>query len=435
LSHLHEIGIIFRDLKPENVLICGQAGNSKLTDMGLAAPIVVVEQREDFIESNPDNSVKNIEDIDGPNITPGNGEDEDKFGEDAAAANFDPETTTLSPREIDDLVDTLTNEGGGDKDTVASMEAASAVVRRASIGGMVQVGKVDVETTNQLLEKLEKKQRDAEKIKAQEEGKKTLADIDNAKKKIKRMSVVGTRGFMAPEIVEGKVLKRPNRRGYNESVDWFALGVTTYVMLTGGQPFSYEDPTTLDPDVVKNEFPRDKDGRIRRPSGFASLMQVVRFPKHMSHACCHFCKDLLHIHAGERLGSENGVKDIQQHDWMLRKSPKPAYEDLFLNGRQYPACELENLSFEKLMNNEYKVAKWVYNTDRSKQLAKMYTKTSPPKYKHYEHMMATFDARNQHSGVNWYANPKKKEQEVFESWDFMSYKALKDEMSVIDDDL
>ena len=53
-----------------------------------------------------------------------------------------------------------------------------------------------------------------------------MAENDVVRNRIKRMSVVGTRGYMAPEIVEGKVFSRRDRRGYDELVDWFALGVT-----------------------------------------------------------------------------------------------------------------------------------------------------------------------------------------------------------------
>ena len=159
-------------------------------------------------------------------------------------------------------------------------------------------------------------------IKEDEELEQTISpvkttDADAAKKRIKRMSVVGTRGFMAPEILEGKVLKRRDRRGYDETVDWFALGVTTFVMLTGGQPFSDEDPAHVSQEVLEKEFPRDAKGNIKRPPGYASLMQVVKFPSHMTHSACHFCKNLLSIRPENRLG-KGGIAEVQTADWFSR---------------------------------------------------------------------------------------------------------------------
>lgn len=50
----------------------------------------------------------------------------------------------------------------------------------------------------------------------------------------------GTPGYVAPENVLAQ--------GYNNSVDWWGLGVLLYVLLTGRQPFS--SPKTDDPMVV-----------------------------------------------------------------------------------------------------------------------------------------------------------------------------------------
>ena len=35
LEHIHNLGIVYRDMKPENILIC-QDGHIKLTDFGLS---------------------------------------------------------------------------------------------------------------------------------------------------------------------------------------------------------------------------------------------------------------------------------------------------------------------------------------------------------------------------------------------------------------
>lgn len=57
----------------------------------------------------------------------------------------------------------------------------------------------------------------------------------------------GTPGYVAPENVLA--------HGYNYSVDWWGLGVTMYVLLTGRQPFS--SPKTEDPMQVMRRIVDD----------------------------------------------------------------------------------------------------------------------------------------------------------------------------------
>jgi cGMP-dependent protein kinase 2 len=58
----------------------------------------------------------------------------------------------------------------------------------------------------------------------------------------------GTPGYVAPENVLG--------RGYNQSVDWWTLGVLAYVLLTARQPFS--SPKTGDPMEVMRRIVDDR---------------------------------------------------------------------------------------------------------------------------------------------------------------------------------
>lgn len=55
VDHLHEMGIIYRDLKPQNVLLRAD-GHVQLTDMGLAAPLDMAWEWDEELDGLADES-------------------------------------------------------------------------------------------------------------------------------------------------------------------------------------------------------------------------------------------------------------------------------------------------------------------------------------------------------------------------------------------
>eukprot|EP00903_Cladosiphon_okamuranus_P006169 g6066.t4 len=55
--------------------------------------------------------------------------------------------------------------------------------------------------------------------------------------KHRRRSIMGTQGYMAPEMVILPKQPRSVRKGYSNAVDYWSLGVTVFKLLTGSRPF------------------------------------------------------------------------------------------------------------------------------------------------------------------------------------------------------
>uniref|UniRef100_A0A7S3QLD0 cGMP-dependent protein kinase n=1 Tax=Dunaliella tertiolecta TaxID=3047 RepID=A0A7S3QLD0_DUNTE len=102
----------------------------------------------------------------------------------------------------------------------------------------------------------------------------------------------GTPGYVAPESIIG--------RGYNQSVDYWTLGVLLYVLLAARQPFA--SPKTQDPMEIMRRIVSEK--------------WPVTFPPYMSKAAKDLISRLLERRPAKRLGMQrDGVQDIKQHPW------------------------------------------------------------------------------------------------------------------------
>ena len=109
----------------------------------------------------------------------------------------------------------------------------------------------------------------------------------------KTSTFCGTPGYVAPENVF--------TQGYSYSVDFWSLGVLTYVLLTGKQPFN--QPKTTDPMVVVQ--------RIVDPNW------EVPYPPYLKPAAMDFIQQLLQREWQKRLGcrGKDGFLELKMHKW------------------------------------------------------------------------------------------------------------------------
>lgn len=108
----------------------------------------------------------------------------------------------------------------------------------------------------------------------------------------KTYTFCGTPGYVAPENVLA--------HGYGYSVDWWSLGVVTYVLLTGKQPFTY--PRT--------------DDQMEIMKRIVDHSYQISFPPYVSHVAKSFVLGLLERRPSRRLGCLPGrAEDIKRHAW------------------------------------------------------------------------------------------------------------------------
>ena len=111
---------------------------------------------------------------------------------------------------------------------------------------------------------------------------KILEDPDD-----KAFTLCGTPQDIAPEIVKNK--------GYDKTVDWWALGCFLYEMLTGALPFRIPKGNRINPKIYE---------------------EPLRFPPDISTQAVNLIVKLLNPNPKKRLGAgSNGAKNIKEHPY------------------------------------------------------------------------------------------------------------------------
>jgi len=198
---------------------------------------------------------------------------------------------------------------------------------------------------------------------AQQEEDNSASEPSSNKPAKRRLSIMGTFGYMAPEMVIMLSQSSGEKVGYSNAVDWWSLGVTIFKLLTGYRPFTEENfnafvemATTLDGQFSFNDAPPE----------YAMLFQEIPFPEYISGPARDFISKLLDVNEKSRLGSgPTGINDIKTHhffkgiDWDLlgQKHVEPPFKPEVKSldeSSVYPSFEamLKDLGKENWLTDE-----------------------------------------------------------------------------------
>jgi len=272
---------MYRDLKPSNILLASD-GHCLLCDFGLAGKI-----KEKLVEnSSTDTTETSLDDVmstsDASSIAGSNETSSGSFG---ILKRRQRSTNMNSPGNVSSPT------------TPTCTAPTTAQVSRS--------GSRDSPT---------EEAKDAVNFNGEGETREEFSPATLARR-IRRKTSCGTVGYRSPEIVRERNLKYNERKGYDEAIDWFSLGVTAYVLSCAKKPFENKsnyssetmglfDPKTLASDAIEM-VPPNLDGS-KKPSAaanfeFKSLMGRISYGNEFSDDMVDFCEHLLKRNPDHRM--------------------------------------------------------------------------------------------------------------------------------------
>lgn len=151
--------------------------------------------------------------------------------------------------------------------------------------------------------------------------------FDSVRDPMRARSVIGTIGFMAPEIAVMMAQDKFEHQGYTKAVDWWALGCTMYKLLTGSNPFMTESASKmLETGMLEHSVMKQYQQATKYDVLFDEVdySAVSNEPDAIS-----FMMALLAVDEEKRLGyGPNGSSNVKAHsfftgvDWGLMDKAK-----------------------------------------------------------------------------------------------------------------
>lgn len=362
LIHMHKLGLIYRDLKPNNVLLNAD-GHIQLVDFG-----AITDLDGGVLTVHPDASGMGYIFRDPSKERTGPTE--------LAVVNEDGDSKSAFPQSSGKL------RGTSGKSRSTSRKCNNGEFQPAADGECVLDGSyVDMSNTGV---RFHDECMELKPIKSEKVSDSTNGSHKNASKRA--FTIIGTYGYMAPEMVVLLSQESEEKVGYGQSVDWWSLGCTAYKLLTNAKPFAeYSVKKLIDVAPLYK-------GDMKFVSRYAILFQEI--PEHANIPLdgMDLIKQLLDTNPDTRLGSgKNGWEKLKSH------------------------VVFRGLDWEKL---ELKLVQPPCEIVRRKP-------PRPVQYTSFEEMMTQFGKES------WLKDlPKWKEQKFFDNWDFTSTLTLKKECAV-----
>eukprot|EP01041_Mallomonas_annulata_P003194 gene3194-6305_t len=205
----------------------------------------------------------------------------------------------------------------------------------------------------------------------------------------RRMSIMGTFGYMAPEMVIMMSQSHGEKSGYTSAVDWWSLGVTMYKLLTGVKPFDNDTAITS---YLESKMSFFAPGGVHYSQEYLMLFRDIYIPDYMSANAADLINGLLDVNENTRLGAGTaGLHKLKAHAFF------------------------EGIDWERL-EQKHLIPPFIPEAPKLQEKAH---------FPDFEVMMATLGK------TDWLEEkPKADEHKFFQGWDFVSSSTLKMEFGI-----